>query len=146
MLIYQQRLTQDQTEAILLSPLHTVFVSAIPASSNSSRAAAFNCPDVILFTSVLKLFRSDLNSLNLIRRLDLRFGGRLLASRSIFLIWWKKKKSIVKMQMDNRETSIFLSSQAYHIPILLHFPAQILFQTAFASFVLQLNKVHHQCN
>jgi len=42
--------------------------------------------------------------------------------------------------MDNREASI-TSRYAYHIPILLHFPARILFQTTSASFVLQINKV-----
>ena len=66
---------------------HTVSVSAMPDSNNSSRAAAFKLPDTILLTSVFRLFRSDLYSLNLARSTALTLGCKLLASRSIFRIW-----------------------------------------------------------
>lgn len=42
------------------------------------------------------------NSLSLTRRLDLMLGGRLLASRSIFLIWWIRKCT---KQRDNKENA-----------------------------------------
>lgn len=76
-----------------LSLLRTVLVSARPASSKSSRAAAFKLAEVVMvLSSLLKLLRSDLNSLNLTRRVVLTLGGRLLASTSIFLIWFCGKQ------------------------------------------------------
>lgn len=81
---------QNNMEALLINNTncnivcsHTEDVSVIPISINSSLAER---AVEILLTSLFRLFKSDLYSLNLARSMPLEVGCRLLASRSIFLI------------------------------------------------------------
>lgn len=82
----------------------TAITSAIPDSSNSSREAWLALTKDILLKSLFKLVRSDLYSLNLARSMALTLGCRLLASRSIFRIWKRKKNTSKKLSSIKFET------------------------------------------
>lgn len=79
---------------------HTACASAIPDSNNSSCATRSDLADVSFLTSLFNLFRSDLYSLSLARSIAFKFGCKLLASRSIFLIWHSSNIHQKQIQED----------------------------------------------
>lgn len=119
---------------------HTVIALAMPDSNNSSRAEGFKLPDTIFLSSLLILFRSDLYSRNLTRSTALMFGGKLLASRSIFRIYKFTSTTISEPHNTEERQLSNIKKIVKRVPKLLPHQFQPLFLKFFASFALQIEQ------
>lgn len=113
----------------------TILASAIPDPNNSSRAAWFALPEVILLTSLFKLFRSFLYSLNLERSVAFMLGCKLLASRSIFRIWNNSDKG-----SHYKSKNVKRKNKLSHRKCLFHYQSISIIQSCFdfSKFLLLL--------